>query len=175
MCYIHMQHIFIYCPTLGREFQGLSMLGFIGVILNAETYKHAHQLKQCQIGSSSWLISHAVFNCAELRQRIKQCPVMVMVQDNTLNFYAVSSGLSYFTSFIGVWPKRKQILIFFFGIDYQFVSSTWNLLDCVAKSQLNSWKPVPRNPSKLFCNVLYIVSWSISLSAMVYSSKLHCF
>ena len=46
MCYIHMQHIFIYCPTFGREFQGLSMLGFIGVILNAGTRRHAHQLKQ---------------------------------------------------------------------------------------------------------------------------------
>ena len=46
MCYIHMQHIFIYCPTLGHEFQGLSMLGFIGVILNAGTPRHAHQLKQ---------------------------------------------------------------------------------------------------------------------------------
>ena len=108
-----------------------------------------------QTGSSSWLISHAVFNCTELRLRIKQCPVMVIVQDNTLNFYAVSSRLSYYTSFIGVWPKRKQILILFFDIDYQFVSSTWNLRDCVAKSQLNSWKPVPRNPRKWFCNVLY--------------------
>ena len=36
---------------------------------------------------------------------------------------------------MSVWPKRKQILIFFFDTDYQSVSSTWNLLDLMVCCQ----------------------------------------
>ena len=118
-----------------------------------------------QIGSSSWLISHAVFNCADLRQRIKQCPVMVIVRDNTLNFYAVSSGLSYCTAFISVWAKRQQILIFFDN-DYQSVSSTWNLLDLMVCCQVPTKLVKTSAPKSKQMILYYIVSWSISLSAI---------
>ena len=47
---------------------------------NSQTWPPVEAISQ--IGSCSWLISHAVYNCADLRQRIKQCPVMVIVQDN---------------------------------------------------------------------------------------------
>ena len=51
---------------------------------NSQTWPPVEAISQ--IGSCSWHISHAVYNCADLRQRIKQCPVMVIVQDNILNF-----------------------------------------------------------------------------------------